>query len=88
MVGVVLTGGPRVLLRRLWRRSGGEDDLEFYELRYSGKAPPSVRGFRAVYLGCSSHCFIMGDGDPGRVQDRHISLRPAAVADDHRLCAS
>ena len=35
-------------------------DLEFYELRYSGKAASVVRGFRAVYLGLFFNCFIMG----------------------------
>src|SRR5581483_4486681 len=34
-------------------------DLEFYELRYSGKAASVVRGFRAVYLGLFCNCFIM-----------------------------
>src|SRR5262249_47709940 len=32
---------------RLWRRSGVLTDLEFYEIRYSGKAASAVRGFRA-----------------------------------------
>jgi SSS family solute:Na+ symporter len=45
---------------RLWRRSGVMTDLEFYELRYSGKAASVVRGFRAVYLGLFFNCFIMG----------------------------
>ena len=36
---------------RLWRRSGVLTDLEFYELRYSGKAASFVRGFRSIYLG-------------------------------------
>jgi hypothetical protein len=36
---------------RLWRRSGVLADLEFYELRYSGKAASAVRGFRAMCLG-------------------------------------
>ena len=44
---------------RLWRRSGVMTDLEFYELRYSGKAASVVRGFRAVYLGLFFNCFIM-----------------------------
>ena len=35
-------------------------DLEFYEVRYSGKAASVVRGFRAVYLGLFFNCFIMG----------------------------
>ena len=39
------------LYARLWRRSGVFTDLEFYELRYSGKAAAAVRAFRAVYLG-------------------------------------
>ncbi|MGH7533763.1 MAG: sodium:solute symporter family transporter, partial [Gemmatimonadales bacterium] len=44
---------------RLWRRSGVLTDLEFYELRYSGKAASFVRGFRAVYLGLFFNCVIM-----------------------------
>src|SRR5256885_1778352 len=44
---------------KLWRRSGVLTDLEFYELRYSGKAATFVRGFRAVYLGLFFNCFIM-----------------------------
>jgi Na+/proline symporter len=34
-------------------------DLEFYEVRYSGKAAGAVRGFRAVYLGLLFNCVIM-----------------------------
>ena len=34
-------------------------DLEFYEMRYSGKAATFVRGFRAVYLGLFFNCVIM-----------------------------
>jgi len=48
----VLTGISTVFFyARLWRRSGVLTDLEFYELRYSGRAASAVRGFRAVYLG-------------------------------------
>ncbi|MYE29300.1 MAG: Na+:solute symporter, partial [Gammaproteobacteria bacterium] len=39
------------LYARLWRRSEVFTDLEFYELRYSGKAAAAVRAFRAIYLG-------------------------------------
>ena len=57
----VLTGIATVFFfARLWRRSGVMTDLEFYELRYSGKAASVVRGFRAVYLGLFFNCFIMG----------------------------
>ncbi len=57
----VLTGVATVFFfARLWRRSGVMTDLEFYEIRYSGKAASVVRGFRAVYLGFFFNCFIMG----------------------------
>ena len=55
-----LTGVSTVFFfARLWRRSGVLTDLEFYELRYSGKAASAVRGFRAVYLGLFFNCIIM-----------------------------
>jgi len=56
----LLTGMLTVFFyARLWRRSGVLTDLEFYELRYSGKAATFVRGFRAVYLGLFFNCVIM-----------------------------
>ena len=56
----VLTGVATVFFyARLWRRSGVLTDLEFYELRYSGKAASAVRGFRAIYLGLFFNCMIM-----------------------------
>ena len=55
-----LTGVSTVFFfARLWRRSGVMTDLEFYELRYSGKSATAVRGFRAVYLGLLFNCMIM-----------------------------
>jgi len=55
-----LTGVATVFFySRLWRRSGVMTDLEFYELRYSGKAAGVVRGFRSVYLGFFFNCIIM-----------------------------
>ena len=56
----VLTGVSTVFFyARLWRRSGVMTDLEFYEIRYSGKAASLVRGFRSVYLGLFFNCMIM-----------------------------
>src|ERR671915_1064541 len=56
----VLTGVATVFFyARLWRRSGVLTDLEFYEIRYSGRAASAVRGFRAVYLGLFFNCLIM-----------------------------
>jgi Na+/proline symporter len=55
-----LTGVSTVFFfARLWRRSGVLTDLEFYELRYSGRSATAVRGFRAVYLGLLFNCMIM-----------------------------
>ncbi|MCB9189917.1 MAG: Na+:solute symporter [Flavobacteriales bacterium] len=49
---MLLTGTVTVFFyAKLWRRSGVTTDLEFYELRYSGKSAAFLRGFRAVYLG-------------------------------------
>ncbi|MBN2507042.1 MAG: Na+:solute symporter [Verrucomicrobia bacterium] len=56
----VLTGVATVFFyARLWRRSAVMTDLEFYEIRYSGKAAGVVRGFRSVYLGLFFNCVIM-----------------------------
>ncbi|UCG15182.1 MAG: Na+:solute symporter [Phycisphaerales bacterium] len=56
----LLTGMMTVFFyARLWRRSGVLTDLEFYELRYSGRSAAFVRGFRAVYLGLFFNCVIM-----------------------------
>jgi Na+/proline symporter len=55
-----LTGVATVFFyARMWRRSEVLTDLEFYELRYSGKAAGVVRGFRSVYLGFLFNCIIM-----------------------------
>lgn len=45
---------------KLWRRAGVLTDLEFIELRYSGKPAAFLRGFRAVYLGLFMNTVIMG----------------------------
>jgi SSS family solute:Na+ symporter len=45
---------------RLWRRAGVMTDVEFIELRYSGKPAAFLRGFRALYLGLFMNCIIMG----------------------------
>ena len=48
----LLTGLLTVFIyARLWRRSNVKTDMEFYELRYSGKAARFLRMFRSVYLG-------------------------------------
>ncbi len=48
----LLTGMLTVFIyAKLWNRSRVMTDMEFYELRYSGKTAAFLRGFRAVYLG-------------------------------------
>ncbi|PCI50990.1 MAG: Na+:solute symporter [Alphaproteobacteria bacterium] len=44
---------------KLWRRSGVMTDLEFYEIRYSGKIAGYLRAFRALYLGVFFNVIIM-----------------------------
>ena len=56
----LLTGMATVFFyARLWRRSRVLTDLEFYEIRYSGRPATFVRGFRAIYLGLFFNCVIM-----------------------------
>ena len=45
---------------RLWRRAGILTDVEFVELRYSGKPAAFLRGFRALYLGLFINTVIIG----------------------------
>jgi len=57
----LITGMVTVFIyAQLWRRSKVMTDLEFYELRYSGKGASFLRGFRAIYLGVFFNCLIMG----------------------------
>lgn len=45
---------------RLWRRAGIITDVEFVELRYSGKPAAVLRGFKAIYLSLFMNVIIMG----------------------------
>ncbi len=45
---------------RLWRRAGIMTEVEFAEIRYSGKPARFLRGFRAVYLGLFMNIIILG----------------------------
>lgn len=58
--GFLITGMLTVFVyAKLWRRSGVTTDVEFYELRYSGKEAAVLRGFRALYLGVFFNIIIM-----------------------------
>ncbi|MEM8525816.1 MAG: sodium:solute symporter family protein [Bacteroidota bacterium] len=57
----LLTGMLTVFVfAKLWRRSMVLTDVEFYELRYSGKMATFLRGFRALYLGLIFNVLVMG----------------------------
>jgi len=56
----LLTGMLTVFVyAKLWRRSESTTDLEFYEMRYSGKGAAFLRAFRAIYLGVFFNVVIM-----------------------------
>src|SRR3954454_6908840 len=48
------------LFAKLWRRSGLLTDVQFAEMRYSGKPAAFLRGFRAIYIGLLMNCLILG----------------------------
>ncbi|MFI5227812.1 MAG: sodium:solute symporter family protein [Gemmatimonadales bacterium] len=71
----LLTGMATVFFyARLWRRSGVLTDLEFYELRYSGRSAAVVRGFRAVYLGLFFNIAIMSTVTLAAVKIANVML--------------
>jgi Na+/proline symporter len=71
----LLTGMLTVFVyAKLWRRSGVLTDIEFYELRYSGKAAAFLRGFRALYLGLVFNVLIMGSVSLAAVKFGEIVL--------------
>src|ERR1044071_4674276 len=72
---MVMSGILTVFLyARLWRRSGVMTDIEFAELRYSGKPAAFLRGFRALYLGIPINCIILGWGKLAMVKILETAL--------------
>ncbi len=56
----LITGMVTVFLyAKLWRRMDVLTDIEFYEVRYTGKSAAFLRGFRALYLGVFFNIMIM-----------------------------
>lgn len=56
----LITGMVTVFIyAKLWKRSNVLTDIEFYELRYSGKTATFLRGFRALYLGIFFNVMVM-----------------------------
>ena len=76
----LLTGMMTVFFfATLWRRSGVMTDLEFYEIRYSGRSAAIVRCFRAVYLGLFFNCVIMASVTLAAVKIANVVLGWPAV---------
>ncbi|MEO8564074.1 MAG: sodium:solute symporter family protein [bacterium] len=59
---------------RLWRRAGVMTDVEFAELRYSGKPAATLRGFRALYLALPINLIILGWVTKAMIKILTISL--------------
>src|SRR3954467_4657360 len=59
---------------RLWRRAHVMTDIEFVEIRYSGRAATFLRGFRAIYLGVFVNLIILGWATKALLKILTISL--------------
>src|SRR6188474_792118 len=71
----VMSGMLTVFLyARLWRRAGVMTDVEFAELRYSGKPAAALRGFRALYLALPINLIILGWVTKAMIKILTISL--------------
>ena len=62
MWAFILTGLLTVFVyAKLWVKSGVTTDIEFYELRYSGKPAAFLRAFRTLYLGVVFNVLVLGN---------------------------
>ena len=76
----LLTGLLTVFVyAKLWRRSEVSTDMEFYELRYSGKAGRFLRGFRSVYLGVIFNVLAMSGVTLAAIKIGAIMLGLSAI---------
>ena len=66
---------------RLWRRANVMTDVEFAEVRYSGKPAASLRVFRALYLAIPINLIILGWVTRAMIKILTISLGPSPGAD-------
>ena len=70
-IGAILTV---FFFARLWRRAGIMTDVEFVELRYSGKAAAALRGFRSIYLGLFMNAIVMGWVNKAMEKIFHVTI--------------
>jgi len=62
------------MFARLWRRAHVMTDIEFAEIRYSGRPASFLRGFRAIYLGVFVNLIILGWVTKAMIKILTISL--------------
>jgi solute:Na+ symporter, SSS family len=62
VTGLVVANGMLTVFffARLWRRARVMTDVEFAEIRYSGRPAAVLRGFRALYLAIPMNLIILG----------------------------
>ncbi len=71
----LLTGMLSVFVyAKLWSRSKLMTDLEFYEVRYSGKTAAILRGFRAIYLGFFYNVLVLASASLAFIKITTIML--------------
>ena len=71
----LLTGMLSVFIfAKLWSRSKLMTDLEFYEVRYSGKMAAFLRGFRAIYLGFVYNVLVLASASLAFIKITAIML--------------
>lgn len=76
----LLTGLLTVFIyARLWRRSNVNTDMEFYELRYSGKPARFLRIFRSVYLGVVFNILAMSGVTLAAIKIGQVMLGLSAI---------
>ena len=76
----LLTGMLTVFIyAKLWRRSRVLTDLEFYELRYSGRLAALLRGFRALYLGVFFNVMVMASVSLAAIKIGAVMLQWSAA---------
>ncbi|WP_282079438.1 sodium:solute symporter family protein [Aquimarina algiphila] len=76
----LLTGLLTVFIyARLWRRSNVNTDMEFYELRYSGKSARFLRIFRSVYLGFIFNILAMSGVTLAAIKIGQVMLGLSAI---------
>ena len=76
----LLTGMTTVFIyAKLWRRLGVMTDIEFYEIRYSGKPAAFLRGFRTIYVGLIFNTIAMAAVTLAMIKIAHIMLGTTPV---------